>query len=133
MHVIEFSTNKKVEVIDITQKVEEIVKKEKVDEGICVIHAPHATAAIVLNENEEGLKEDIVSTIKDLFFNRNYKHNLIDNNGASHISSIFLGQTKVLPIHENKLVRGTWQNILFLELDGPRNIRRVVVWIQKKK
>ena len=133
MHVIEFKTDKKIEVIDITDRVEEIVKNEKVGEGICVIHAPHATAAVILNENEDGLKEDIISTIRDLFFNRKYKHNLIDNNGASHISSTFLGQTKILPIHENKLIRGTWQNILFLELDGPRNLRRVVVWIQKKK
>ena len=133
MHVIEFETHEKIEVIDITEKVESIVKKEGVEEGICIIHAPHATAAIILNENESGLKEDIISIMKDLFFKRKYKHNLIDNNGASHISSIFLGQTKVLPIHEGRLVRGTWQSILFLELDGPRSLRRVVVWTQKKK
>ncbi len=130
---ITFETKDKIQIIDITDEVEEIVRNSKVKEGICVIHAPHATAAIILNENENGLKEDIKDFIYDTFFKRNYKHNLIDDNGASHLASVFLGQTRVIPIKDGKLLRGTWQNILFVELDGPRKTRRVIVWISKKK
>ena len=130
---IRFSTSKRIEVIDITEKVEEIVENSGVNDGICVIHAPHATAAIILNENESGLKKDIENFIADTFFNREYFHNRIDDNGASHMASIVLGSTKVIPIKDGKLLRGTWQNILFVELDGPRSLRKVIVWISKKK
>ncbi len=128
-----FSTKKKIEVINITSEVEELVENSKVDEGICVIHAPHATAAIILNEAEEGLMKDIENYIEETFYGRKYLHNRIDDNGAAHLAASFLGSTKVIPIKDGKLLRGTWQNILFVELDGPRSLRRVVVWIQKKK
>jgi len=128
-----FETHERIELIDITHKVEEIVKNSGVDEGICVIHAPHATAAIILNENENGLLSDIRNYIFDEFFSRKYEHNRIDNNGAAHLASVVLGSTKVIPINNGKLLRGTWQNILFVELDGPRSLRKVIVWIQKKK
>ena len=130
---IRFSTSKKIEVIDITEKVEEVVRKSNVGDGVCIIHAPHATAAVILNENESGLKKDIENFIRETFFNREYEHNKIDDNGASHMASIFLGPTKVIPIKDGELLRGTWQNILFVELDGPRSLRRVIVWISKKK
>ena len=128
-----FKTHDKIELIDITERVEEIVEKSNVSDGICVIHAPHATAAIILNENEPGLLSDIKSYIFDEFFSRDYAHNQIDNNGAAHLASVVIGSTKVIPIKDGRLLRGTWQDILFVELDGPRSLRRVVVWIQKKK
>ncbi len=129
---IKFSTTERIQVLDITEKVEEIIESSEVSDGLCVVHAPHATAAIVLNEAEDGLIKDIEKYIRDEFFSRNYLHNRIDNNGAAHLASVVLGSTKVIPIKNGKLLRGTWQNILFVELDGPRPTRRVIVWIQKK-
>ena len=55
-----------------------------------------------------------------------WQHNIIDSNAHAHLASGFIGQTRILPIRDGQLVRGTWQNILLLELDGPRH-RRVVV------
>ncbi len=130
---IQFSTRRKIEVIDITNEVEKIVDDSNVKEGICIVHAPHATAAIILNEAESGLMKDIENYIEETFYHRNYLHNQIDDNGAAHLAASILGSTKVIPIKDGKLLRGTWQNVLFVELDGPRSLRRVVVWIQKKK
>ena len=83
--------------------------------------------SIILQENEQGLKKDIIKTIKKLFYGKNYEHDIIDDNAASHLASGFLGQSKILPIENSKLIRGTWQRILFIELDGPRNYREVIV------
>jgi secondary thiamine-phosphate synthase enzyme len=125
---IRFSTKNRIEIHNITPRVEEIVRESRIRDGIVVIHAPHATAAIVLNEDEEGLKNDIISFIqKNIPYNYPWKHNLIDDNAGSHLASVMLGSTRVIPLSKGDMVRGTWQEILFIELDGPRTTRRVVV------
>lgn len=125
---ITLSSNDKFELIDITSAVKEVVLNSKVKEGLCFIAAPHATAAIILNENESGLKQDILESFKKLVpENSGYLHNKIDDNARAHILSSILGQNKFLLVKDGELVRGTWQNIFFVELDGPRSHRRVLV------
>lgn len=124
------TTEEKIQVVDITNKVERIVRNSAIEEGICTILLPHATAALILEENESGLKQDIKNWVKENFpLNKNYKHNRIDNNAHAHLASGFLGQSKTLPIKKGKLVRGAWQNLLLIELDGPRSRRSVIVKI----
>jgi secondary thiamine-phosphate synthase enzyme len=123
---LKFETGKKIQIIDITRDVEKFVEKSAVANGICIIHASHATAAIILNENEPGLIQDIEKKTKELFVG-NYQHDKIDDNAAAHIASAFLGANKTIPIRDGKLQRGTWQSILFLELDGPRPGRKVLI------
>jgi len=123
-----YSTGKEYELIDITGDVESAVAKSKVQNGICLVFAPHATAAIIANEHEKGLIEDIISAIKEHFpRSKNWRHNLIDTNAAAHVASSFIGADKVFPVINGRLVRGTWQNIFLVELDGPRRRRRVIV------
>lgn len=125
---LNYETNKQVEVIDVTGDVERVVRESGIRNGLVLVFAPHATAAIVLNEAEEGLLSDIRNKILELFPRQgNYAHNLIDNNANSHLASAFLGQGKVLPLVNGSIIRGTWQNILLVELDGPRSRRRVIV------
>ena len=126
--VLEFSTSERFQILDITGEVEKIVEESGVRNGLCLIHAPHATAAIVLNENEGGLIRDILSKLRELFPpNAEYLHNRIDDNAHAHIASALIGSSRVLPVVGAKLGRGTWQSVLFVELDGPRARRRVVV------
>ncbi|RLG18423.1 YjbQ family protein [Nanoarchaeota archaeon] len=132
INTISFSTKRKFEVVDLTADVERIVKKRDVKEGLCVVHAPHATMAIILNENESGLLSDYVDVVKKLF-SGDWLHDRIDNNAHAHLASAVIGSTRVLPIHNGELVRGTWQNILAIELDGPRQHRNIVVKIIKEK
>lgn len=112
--------------IDITEKVEEIVRESKVKEGLALIFVPHSTAAIVLTENESGLKKDWLKVLKRIVSGFDFLHNRIDNNADSHILSGLIGQGKTLAIEDDKLIRGTWQQVFLFELDGPRT-RRVIV------
>jgi secondary thiamine-phosphate synthase enzyme len=125
----EVLTEKKIEIVDITQKVENVVEKSKIKNGICHIFLPHATAAIILEENESGLISDIENYIKKNFpRNAEYEHNKVDDNAESHLASGFIGQSQFYPVKNNRIVRGTWQRALLLELDGPRR-RKVFITI----
>ncbi len=124
------STDKRFELIDITDRVEEIVKRSGIKNGICLIFAPHATAAIIANEHEWGLLQDILSRIKELFPpEKNWLHNRIDDNAHAHVGSAIIGADRVFPVINGRLVRGTWQNIFVVEMDGPRSRRRILVVI----
>lgn len=124
------STKDKFQIVDITQRVERIVDESGIKSGLCTILLPHATAALILEENESGLREDILNWVKKEFPpNSSYNHNRIDSNAHAHLASGFIGQSKTLPIKNGKLVRGTWQNLLLIELDGPRSKRNVIVKI----
>src|SRR3989344_6914644 len=95
---ISFSTHNQIELVDLTEQVEQAVTKMKVDYGICHLFVPHATAAIVLNENEPGLISDIILKIQTLFPDADYEHNRVDDNAQAHLAAIFLGQNISLPI-----------------------------------
>ena len=135
MEQIVISTSKKHQLIDITAKIEEIVKKSKVKEGICFVYVPHATAAITINENADpNIQMDIIKAINKIVPEHdNYLHDRIDNNAASHIKSSLIGSSEHIPIYGNKLMLGRWQNIFFCEFDGPRSKRNIIVEIIKKE
>ena len=125
--MIEIRTSKRVEVIDITSEVQKEVEKSGVKNGIAVVYTQHTTTAVIINENESGLKEDIVFVLDRLIpRGAGYMHDTIDNNADAHLRAIFLGNSVVVPITNRKLDLGTWQRIMFVELDGPRT-RRVIV------
>jgi secondary thiamine-phosphate synthase enzyme len=125
---IYLSTKERIELVDITNKVEEAVQESKIRNGICLVYAPHATAAIILNEHEKGLLSDIVKKILEIAPpGANYLHNRIDNNAHAHVASSIIGSSATLPVVNGELVRGTWQNIFLVELDGPRASRRIIV------
>ncbi len=122
------STKKKLELVDITSRVEDFVRRSGVRNGICLVYLPHATAALITNEHEKGLMEDILRKISEEFpHGAGWKHDLIDDNASAHLASSFIGSSRVFPISGGRLVRGTWQNIFLVELDGPRSVRRVLL------
>ena len=124
------STTKRTQVIEITEDIEKIVEKSNVKNGICQIFLTHATAGLILQEAESGLIRDMEKGIKKLFpEGAGYEHDKIDNNADSHLASGFIGQSRTIPIKDNQMVRGTWQNILVVKFDGPRNHRRVFVTV----
>ena len=122
------STENRYQLINITEKVEKIVKESNVKNGLVLIFVPHSTAGIILTEDEEGLKKDWLEVLKKLTFGIDFQHNKIDNNADSHILSGLTGQGKILPIKDNKVIRGTWQQIFLVEFDGPRT-RKIIVKI----
>ena len=122
------STEKRYQLIDITEKVEKIVEKSLIKEGLVLVFMPHSTAGILLTENEGGLKEDFLRVFEKVVKGIDFLHNRIDDNADSHILAGIVSQGRILPIENGKLVRGTWQQIFLAEFDGPRT-RQVFVKI----
>ena len=115
------------QLIDLTSEVMRFIANAGVREGTCIISVPHATAALLVNEHESGLIEDMLARIEALFpSSGRYKHNAIDDNADAHLAAAFLGHTTSFPISEGRVIRGTWQSIFLLELDGPRSRREIV-------
>jgi secondary thiamine-phosphate synthase enzyme len=128
---MEIQTTTRTELIDITDRVRSAVKESGIKDGICVISTRHTTAGIIINENERGLRNDILDMLEALVpENKSYAHNQIDNNADAHLRAVLLGMSEVIPVENGQPVLGTWQNIFFVELDGPRT-RQVNVKIIK--
>ena len=116
------STNKNIEAIDITEIVEKHIDKNT---KACLVFVPHATAAIIINEFEPNIKSDYERFYAQLAKGE-WKHNSIDNNAEAHLLSSLIKPYAVIPCYNGKLVLGTWQRIIFIELDGPRR-RKVLL------
>lgn len=128
----EFSlrTTAKREMIDITARVAEIVAREKLAEGLCSVYTPHATAAIVVNENDDpNVCVDVLDALDRLIPAGIWRHDRVDGNAASHIQATILGPGETIPVRAGRLCLGTWQAVMLVELDGPRE-RRVVVTLR---
>jgi secondary thiamine-phosphate synthase enzyme len=129
--VLKLNTTSKFQLLDITGDVENTVKRSSIRNGIVVVYAPHATASIIVNEHEPGLLEDILEKVKEFTEpgSSKWRHNRIDDNAHAHIGSALFGSSRVFPVVNGRVVRGTWQNIFFLEMDGPRSAREVTVLV----
>jgi secondary thiamine-phosphate synthase enzyme len=123
-------SHRKYEMLDITERVAEVVRQSKMAEGICSVYATHATAAIVINESyDPNVCEDVLDALGKLIPEGVWRHDRVDNNAAAHIKSAILGPGETIPVREGKLLLGIWQAIMLVELDGPRD-RRVVVTVR---
>lgn len=124
------STKKKQELIDITPQVNSIINKSKIKQGICNIFAAHATAAIIINENyDPNICLDLLDALNKLVPSGIWRHDKIDGNADAHIKSAILGPSETIPIKNGELQLGRWQSVMFAELDGPRNDRKIIVTI----
>ncbi len=122
---LKINTNKNFEIIDITSQINNLIN---IEEGIISIFSKHSTSAIVVNENETGLLNDLEFMLDNLISDKfSYHHDRIDNNARSHLKSFLLSSSESLPIKNKKLDLGTWQSVFFIELDGPRRNRTVTL------
>jgi len=127
--IMDIQTTTQTELIDITDRVRTAVTESGIADGICVISTRHTTSSIIINENERGLKNDLLDMLENLIpENKSYAHNQIDNNAHAHLRAVVLGMSEIIPIEDGHLVIGTWQRIFFVELDGPRK-RNVIIKI----
>jgi secondary thiamine-phosphate synthase enzyme len=123
-------TSQKYQVIDITPQVAEAVRKADVVEGICCVYVPHATAAVVVNENDDPqVCEDLLDALGRLIPEGIWRHDRVDNNAAAHIKASILGPSETIPVCDGRLLLGTWQAVMLVELDGPRE-RRLIVTVR---
>jgi secondary thiamine-phosphate synthase enzyme len=119
--------------IDITSQVQKIVAASGMGAGYCVVHVPHTTAAITVNEGADpSVQSDILTYLAERIPHRgSYRH--MEGNSDAHIKSTLVGVSQVLPVEDGKVVLGTWQSIFFCEFDGPRNRRFHVQLVRDSK
>jgi len=119
------------QVVDITRRVEEVVRAAGFDGGVCAIYTPHATAAITVNENDDpNIGVDFLRALGTMVPEHDgWLHDRIDNNAAAHIKSAMVGPSESIPVEDGRLALGRWQNVFFCEFDGPRSERRITVTI----
>lgn len=123
-------TARKYQVIDITPRVQEIVEQDGSTDGLCCVFVPHATAAVTINENADpNIGEDLHDALAKLIPEGVWRHDRIDGNAAAHIKAAILGPSETVPVKDRRLTLGTWQSLMLVEFDGPRQ-RRVIVQIR---
>jgi len=123
---IEIKTSKRIEFVDITDRLNSLVRSSGIKDGICFLHVSHTTAAITINENADPyVINDIINKINKLIPASDcYSHT--EGNSDAHIKSSIFGQTLNLMVEGSKLVLGTWQGVYFCDFDGPRT-RKIYV------
>jgi secondary thiamine-phosphate synthase enzyme len=125
---IHIRTDKKIQIVRITEKVEKIVRESGVKDGLVLVNPMHITAAVVVNDNESGLHSDYLRILEKLVpYGEDYRHNDTgEDNAAAHIWRQFMGHQAVLPITKGELDFGTWEQVFYFEFDGERD-KRVLV------
>ncbi len=128
--VITLSTERERALVDVTLEAQRMVRRSGVREGMCALYAHGATAALMIQENDDpNIGEDVVDCLDGLIPNGVWRHDRIDGNGASHIQAGIVGPSETIPIRDGKLDLSTWQNVFFCEFDGPRRRRTIAVTI----
>lgn len=125
-----FNTSNHREYINITGQVEKALRKSGVQEGMALVSAMHITAAVYVNDAEDGLIADIDEWLEKLApYRRDYKHHRTgEDNGDAHLKNLIIHHEVILPITAGKLDLGPWQQVYYAEFDGQRR-KRVIIKI----
>ena len=123
-----FETRERKQMVHITDTIERIVQKSGIRDGLCFVSPMHITAAVYVNDLEEGLIGDIAEWLENLApFKPNYRHHRTgEDNGDAHLKSLLLHHETTLPVTNGRLDLGTWQRVFYAEFDGQRR-KRVIV------
>ena len=126
---INVRSRSRIEFIDITSMVQDVVQEAGVKNGLCYLYVPHTTAGIPINEGADpSVQRDIQNTLSKLIpHEMNYFHR--EGNADAHIKSTLVGTSVQVIIDEGKLLLGTWQAIFFCDFDGPRHRRIAIKFI----
>ena len=130
---INVKSRARTEFVDITEKVQAVVKEAGAVSGICFLYVPHTTAAVTINEGADpSVQRDIQALLNRLVpFEGDYHHR--EGNSSAHIKASVIGISESVLIDDGRLVLGTWQSIFFCEFDGPRHRRVALKFIRDKK
>lgn len=117
-------TTARVEMIDVTDRIEKLIRTKGVREGFVIIHIPHTTAAVTVNEHADpDVKHDILAKLDALIphMESYYQHD--EGNSDAHLKASLMGTSVTLLIEQGKLLLGRWQGVFLCEFDGPRERR----------
>lgn len=122
-----FETPERKALVNITERLSAITAKSKIKEGMCLVSAMHITAGIWVNDEEAGLKQDLLDWLERLAPVADYRHHRTgEDNGDAHLKRTLLGHQAILPVTNGTLDLGPWEQVFYAEFDGQRR-KRVVV------
>ena len=131
LSIIEVGSERPRQLVDITRFVQDEVRRSGIRDGICALYAQGATAALMIQENDDpNITLDVLDCLEGIAPHGQWRHDRVDDNGSAHIQAGLVGPSEVIPIREGRLALSTWQNVFLCDFDGPRSRRTIVVTIQ---
>lgn len=118
--------------VDITDKIEAHLQKQGAENGLCHLFLTHTTAALTTADLDPGTDLDMLDAFWELIPQLRYRHPHNPSHVPSHILSALIGTDLTLPVKDGKLILGTWQRVVLVEFDGPRE-RQIVISMQPDK
>jgi secondary thiamine-phosphate synthase enzyme len=118
--MLRISTSTAKEVVDLTDRLEAMIRKAKLQEGLCTLFVTHTTAAVTTGEIGEGTEQDLLQVVEKMIPRIQFQHAHDPSHAWSHMASSILGPSLTVPVTGGNLVLGTWQSVMLIELDGPR-------------
>ena len=120
LHTLTVRTGSRTELLDLTSRIEDLVRASGVSEGLCHLFVPHTTAGVTINENADpSVQADILMVLNKVISDREaYRHS--EGNSPAHVKSSLVGPQLTVLVNDGRLLLGTWQGIYFCEFDGPR-------------
>jgi secondary thiamine-phosphate synthase enzyme len=130
---ISFETDHSISFVDVTDRVKKLFDESEVRDGIVTVYTQHTTAALRINERCDRLQRDMIQFLERTVPASAYLHDedTVDDrpNARGHLMSLLMGASETIPVSDGELMLGVWQSIFFVELDGPRERRKVIVEI----
>ncbi len=129
-YTLELPETRELDILDLTGYLEEKLVESKLEEGLVLVFVPGSTGAVTTMEYEPGLKKDIPLALERLFpkgMRYHHEDTWHDGNGHSHVRASFLGPSLTIPFKDGKLLLGTWQQPVFIELDNKPRHRKLVL------
>ncbi len=127
-HVVRIATSQRKQIVDLTARVNELIRQAKLQEGLCSLFLAHTTAALTTGEVGEGTEEDLLDVVEQMIPKIRFRHAHDPAHAWSHMAASILGPSLIVPIRDGALALGTWQSVLLVELDGPRQREVHVMW-----
>ena len=113
-------TSKNKQIIDITETLNQIIKKEGWVDGLCVLNVPYTTCALTTADLDPGTDLDMLDAFEEMIPKLKYRHPHDPSHVGEHIMSAIIGSSLTIPIQDGSLILGTWQRVVLVELSGPR-------------
>jgi secondary thiamine-phosphate synthase enzyme len=123
-HVLQVETKHAKDAVDVTHRVNEAIAAARMQEGLCILFVAHTTAALTTGEVGEGTEDDLLEVVEQIIPRIRFRHAHDPSHAWSHMAASLLGPSLTLVVSGGRLLLGTWQSVLLIELDGPR--RRTV-------
>jgi secondary thiamine-phosphate synthase enzyme len=120
METLRMRTQRRTQLVDVTQEIESVVARSGISSGVCHLYVPHTTAAVMINEHADP---DVATDLEGVFdrmvpHKGPYRHS--EGNTDSHAKAVTVGASQVIFVEGGRLKLGTWQGVFFCEFDGPR-------------